>query len=270
MNLAEATSAAALLALAGAGHCLGMCGGISMSLSMAVQEDKRRGKRLWFWQALFASGRVFTYTLLGALAGAFGQLLIDTLPGAKPLAWLLAAVLMLLLGMMMLGHDIGLGKLERVGHFVWRKIQPLTKPLVPIRHAGQALLLGMLWGFLPCGLLYTALALATSSGSALNGAMVMLVFGLVTIPPVAVGGVATGLLTILRREGWRRLTAVITLLMAAWLFWQGFSGSHDDHHDHGSAASTLSSPAHSSADHSSADHSANDQSAPTPHHHQPH
>jgi hypothetical protein len=219
-----------------------------MSLSMAVQEDKRRGKHLWLWQALFASGRVFTYTLLGALAGAFGQLLIDTLPGARPVAWLLAAVLMLLLGLMMLGHDIGLGKLERVGHIVWRKIQPLTKPLVPIRHAHQALLLGALWGFLPCGLLYTALALATSSGNALNGATVMLVFGLVTIPPVAAGGVATGLLTLLRREGWRRLTAILTLLMAAWLFWQGLSGAHGGHHRHDSAAPS-SSPAHPVIDH---------------------
>lgn len=251
MNLAEAISAAALLALAGAGHCLGMCGGISMSLSMAVQEDKRRGKRLWWWQALFASGRVFTYTLLGTLAGAFGQLLIDTLPGAQPIAWMLAAILMLLLGLMMLGHDIGLGKLERVGHAVWRKIQPLTKPLVPIRHAGQALLLGALWGFLPCGLLYTALALATSSGSPLNGAAVMLVFGLVTIPPVAIGGVATGVLTILRREGWRRLTAVLTLLMAAWLFWHGISGTHGNHNNHDSGSAAHSSPEHSAPRHSS-------------------
>lgn len=230
MNLSEAISAATLLAVAGAGHCLGMCGGISLGLSMAVQEDRRRGKRLWLWQGLFALGRVSTYTLLGALAGAFGQLIIDTLPGAGPVAWMLSAILMLLLALMLLGHDVGLGKLERVGLAVWRRIQPLTTSLVPIRHAGQALLLGALWGFLPCGLLYTALALSVATGSSLNGAVVMLIFGLVTVPPVAVGGVATGLLTVLRRQGWRRLTAVMTLVMAGWLFWQGLAGAHGHHH----------------------------------------
>ena len=229
MTLSEALSAATLLAVAGAGHCLGMCGGISLGLSMAVQEPLRRGKRLWWWQALFALGRLTTYTLLGLLAGGVGQWLISALPGAAPLAWLLSAVLMLLVGLMLLGRDIGLGKIEKIGLHVWRNIQPLTRSLVPIRYAWQALLLGGLWGFLPCGLLYTALALSASTGNAVNGALVMLVFGLITVPPVAIGGVATGLLTILRRQGWRRLTALLTLLMAGWLFWQGLSGSHDHH-----------------------------------------
>jgi uncharacterized protein len=229
MSLAEALAAATLLALAGAGHCLGMCGGISLGLSMAVQEDRRRGRRLWLWQGLFALGRVSTYTLLGALAGGMGQWLIQRLPGAGPVAWMLSALLMLMLALMLVGKDIGLGRLERLGLLVWRRIQPLTTPLVPIRHAGQALLLGGLWGFLPCGLLYTALALSVSSGNAGHGALIMLVFGLVTVPPVAVGGVATGLLTILRRQGWRRLTALLTLLMAAWLFWQGLGGAHQHH-----------------------------------------
>ncbi|MFN3713173.1 MAG: sulfite exporter TauE/SafE family protein [Alcanivoracaceae bacterium] len=229
MSLTEALGAATLLALAGAGHCLGMCGGISLGLSMAVPEERRRGQKLWLWQALFALGRVSTYTLLGALAGGMGQWLINTLPAAGPVAWLLSALLMLMLGLMLLGKDIGLGKLERLGLHVWRRIQPLTLPLVPIRHPGQALLLGGLWGFLPCGLLYTALALSVSSGQAVHGAVIMLVFGLVTVPAVAAGGVATGLLTILRRQGWRRLTATLTLLMAGWLFWQGLAGAHGHH-----------------------------------------
>lgn len=232
MTLAESISAAALLALAGAGHCLGMCGGISMGLSMAVTESQRRGRKLWWWQFLFATGRVTTYTVLGLIAGGMGQWLLDALPGAGPVAWLLSALLMLLVGLMLLGHDIGLRSLEKIGLNVWRRIQPLTTSLVPIRQAWQALLLGGLWGFLPCGLLYTALALAVSSGNTLHGGSIMLVFGLVTVPPVAVGGVATGLLTILRRQGWRRLTAIMTLLMAGWLSWQGLSGAHDQHGGH--------------------------------------
>lgn len=233
MTLAESISAAALLALAGAGHCLGMCGGISLGLSMAVNESQRRGRKLWWWQLLFAGGRVTTYSLLGLIAGGMGQWLLDALPAAAPVAWLLSAVLMLLVGLMLLGHDIGLRGMEKIGLNVWRRIQPLTTSLVPIRHAWQALLLGGLWGFLPCGLLYTALALAVSSADLWHGGAIMLVFGLVTVPPVAVGGVVTGLLTILRRQGWRRLAAVMALLMAGWLFWQGLSGAHGLHADHG-------------------------------------
>ena len=232
MTLAESVSAATLLALAGAGHCLGMCGGISMGLSMAVTESQRRGRKLWWWQCLFAAGRVTTYSVLGLIAGGMGQWLLDALPAAGQVAWLLSAVLMLLTGLMLFGHDIGLRGLEKIGLRVWRRIQPLTRSLVPIRHAWQALLLGGLWGFLPCGLLYTALALAVASGNTWHGGSIMLVFGLVTVPPVAVGGVATGLLAILRRQGWRRMTAIMTLLMAGWLFWQGLSGAHGQHSGH--------------------------------------
>lgn len=232
MSPVEAVSAAALLALAGAGHCLGMCGGISLSLSMGVAEASRRGYRLWWWQLLFASGRVSTYVALGALAGGVGQWFLTRLPAAGPVAWILAATLLLLAALMLLDKDMGLVRLERFGLQVWRRIQPLTRHLVPIRHAGQALLLGALWGFLPCGLLYSALALAVSSGNASTGALVMLVFGLVTVPPVAAGGVATGLLSILRRSGWRRLTASIIVLMALWMLWQGIAGTHAHHHQH--------------------------------------
>lgn len=243
MTLWEAIPAATLLALAGAGHCLGMCGGISLSLSMAVPESSRRGYRLWGWQLLFASGRVCTYVLLGALAGGLGDGVLRVLPAAGPLAWLLAAVLMLMVALMLLGRDVGLARLENAGLWVWRRVQPLTVPLVPVQRASQALRLGLLWGLLPCGLLYTALALSVSTGTALNGAVVMLVFGLVTVPPVAAGGVATGLLSILRRSGWRRLAALMTLAMAVWLAWQGLAGAHH-HHDHPAPAATESHSHH--------------------------
>lgn len=235
MPLTDTLIAAVLLALAGAGHCLGMCGGISLSLSMAVPEAQRSGLQLWRWQCLFASGRLTSYALLGALAGGFGQALVAIFPRAGQLGWLLAAVLMLMLGLMLLGHDVGLARLERLGLGLWRRLQPSMQRLIPLRHGYQALLLGLFWGFLPCGLLYTALAFAAASHGAASGALVMLVFGLVTVVPVAVGGVATGMLTLLRRAGWRRLTAVLTLVMAGWLFWQAAG-----HHGHAMSAPVLS------------------------------
>lgn len=223
MPLIDTLIAAVLLALAGAGHCLGMCGGISLSLSMAVPQAQRSGLQLWRWQLAFASGRLATYSLLGALAGGLGQALVATFPAAGRFGWLLAALLMLMLALMLIGHDLGLARLERLGLGLWRRLQPHMQGLLPLRHFHQALLLGLFWGFLPCGLLYTALAFAVASHDAGSGALVMLVFGLVTVVPVAVGGVATGMLTLLRRAGWRRLTALLTLLMAGWLFWQALS-----------------------------------------------
>jgi uncharacterized protein len=233
MNLAEALSAATLLALAGAGHCLGMCGGISLGLSMAVQEDRRRGKRLWLWQALFAIGRVSTYTMLGALAGAFGQLIIDTLPACRPGgmdavgdtyadAWPYAA------RPRCRPRQTGADRSGGVAANPAADRLAGADPSTPPRHC----CLVRCGASCPAACLYTALALSVATGSSLNGAAVMLVFGLVTVPPVAVGGVATGLLTILRRQGWRRLTAVLTLIMAGWLFWQGLAGAHGHHHHH--------------------------------------
>lgn len=221
-------ASAALLALAGAGHCLGMCSGISGALTFSLPRDKQSGRALWGWQALFSGGRVLSYSLLGALVGGFGGALMAALPVPRGAPFFASGVLMLLLALSLAGRASGLAWLETLGHRLWRRIQPAIKRLVPVDRPAKALALGMAWGLLPCGLVYSALALAVTAAGATSGAAVMLVFGLVTLPTVMGAGVITGHLGWLRSRGWRAGSAVLAALMAGWFLWQGWSAGHGD------------------------------------------
>lgn len=243
MTLTETLLGALLLAFAGAGHCVGMCGAISMNMTFAVPESQRQGWQLSLWHALYSAGRVSSYVLLGALVGFGGDGLMQQLPGGQQLPWLLAAAVMILIALYLAGKEAGIRLIERAGLVLWRRIQPLMKPLLPVRHAGQAWLVGMLWGLMPCGLVYSALALATVSGGAVQGALTLLVFGLVTIVPVAGTGILGGRFQAARRPLFRRVGALMALIFALWLLshaWPRQGGHH--HHGHG-ASPAESTPA---------------------------
>lgn len=166
--------AAVLLGLAGSGHCLGMCGGIAI----ALRPDPNAHRLLPFAYHL---GRVLSYTLLGAVIGSVA--------GAIQLAaWtislrFLAGALLVGMGLHVLNIWRGIDRLERIGGLLWRHVAPLTQTLIPPRNLGQGLLLGGLWGFMPCGLIYSALGWsAATGGSALESGLLMLLFGLGTVP----------------------------------------------------------------------------------------
>ncbi len=231
--LLSSLAAAALLAGTGGLHCAAMCGGIASALTFSIPSDKRQGKKLWAWQLLYGSGRVGTYMLLGTGAGALGDGLLRHL-SSQHFHWpaLLSAAIMLLLAVQLLGKSSPLVHLEKVGGHVWRRIQPLLKGLMPVDHPLKALALGGLWGFMPCGLLYSALMLAAGTASPLGGALTMLVFGLITIPPVASAGVFAGKLRHLREGVGRPVALLLALLVAAVFLYQGLTGHHhDDHSD---------------------------------------
>lgn len=223
-----------LLATAGGVHCIGMCGGISTAFSFSVPEEQRRGWLLWRWQALFGLGRVSTYVLLGALAGALGGGLLGSLPMPnRSVAMLLSGILMLMVSAYLLGKGRALQRLEGIGSGLWRRLQPFTRQLMPIDRTWKALALGMLWGFLPCGLIYTALALAATAAQPLSGALVMLVFGVITVVPVAATGVLGSQLQRFRQGPWPKVAALLTLLMAVWFFAMaagGIGGGHGHQH----------------------------------------
>ncbi|MGB2058304.1 MAG: sulfite exporter TauE/SafE family protein [Alcanivorax sp.] len=243
-SLLALLASAMLLASAGSVHCIGMCGGISSALTFSIPEAQRRGKALWGWQLLFGSGRVSTYVLLGSLAGTLGKTLLDWLPGPSMAVGLaLSGILMLLLSGYLLGRGVLLKKLEGVGAGLWRRLQPLTRRLLPVDHPIKALALGGLWGLLPCGLVYTALALSITSGSALSGALVMLCFGVVTVVPVATTGVIASQLQRFRSGPWPKVAACLTLMLALVFFWQAWSmgqGIHAGHHGATGAATDMS------------------------------
>lgn len=239
MTLLESLSAGMLLAIAGIGHCAGMCGALSMTLGFSVAEERRQGTALWLWHGLYSLGRISTYVLLGSMIGAGGQRLMGLLPGGEQLPWLIAALVMLMVAAYLMGREFGVRLLERAGMHLWRRVQPLMKPLMPVQHPAQALALGLLWGLMPCGLVYSALALAAVTGSAYHGALLMLLFGLITVFPVMSAGVVSGRFEAAKGKPLRRVAATSSLVFALWLGSHALPGGH---HAHGAHSVSDSAP----------------------------
>ena len=172
-----------LIGLLGGTHCVGMCGGIVGALSMG---NGQRG----VLQLAYNAGRISSYALAGALAGMLGEAgvaLSGTLP-VRLLLFFLANLMLVALGFYLMGATQALGFAERLGQGLWRRIQPLTRRFLPARTVRHAFPLGLLWGWLPCGLVYSALVMALTSGSALRGAGMMLAFGAGTLPTLLLAG----------------------------------------------------------------------------------
>ena len=201
-----------LIGLLGGTHCVGMCGGIVSALSVnTVRLPGQRGRE-WPLHLAYNVGRISSYTLAGAILGSIGGLgllLNDLLP--VQMALYVAANLMLVaLGLYLTGLTGTLGFTERLGQRLWKRIQPLTARFLPARSPAQALPLGMLWGFLPCGMVYSVLATALVSGSTLRGAGLMLAFGLGTLPNLLLAGL---LVKHLREFARKRAVRLVSGLM---------------------------------------------------------
>lgn len=180
-----------LVGLLGGTHCVGMCGGIVGALSMgaAVRTPGAPGASFPLHLA-YNLGRVLSYTLAGAIVGALGGASL-VLAGQLPLRlalYVVANLMLIALGFYLMGVTRALAFTERLGQNLWRRIQPLTQRFLPARSVAQAFPLGMLWGWLPCGLVYSALATALAAGSAKQGALLMLAFGLGTLPNLLLAG----------------------------------------------------------------------------------
>ena len=239
MTLTETLLAALLLAAAGSAHCLGMCGAISVGISFSLPEQERSPKRLLRWHLLVNAGRTGFYSLLGAISGALGATVQQLIPGGARIVVLFSALVLLLIGLQQLGQAQGLRWLEGAGQKVWRRVQPLTRPLLPLHSSWQALALGALWGLMPCALIYTALALAAGTTSAGYGALLMALFGAMTAIPVATTGVLAGSLSWLRQPRWRYLSALLCLLLAASMLWHVARGNGHQHPAADTAGTTM-------------------------------
>ena len=172
--------------LLGGVHCLGMCGSI---VGILTGQLPKHGAR-WPFHLAYNSGRILSYTLAGLLVGTIGQaglLLRDKVP-IQQLLFALSSLMLIALGLYLAGIWGWVRHIERVGSVLWQRIQPLTRPLFPVTTPTRALLLGTLWGWLPCGLVYSVLVTALASGHAQSGAMIMLAFGLGTLPNLMVIG----------------------------------------------------------------------------------
>jgi sulfite exporter TauE/SafE len=168
-------------------HCVGMCGGIVAAFSarrvIPIAAAPRAAPE-WRRQLMFNAGRSATYTLGGAAAGALGgaaALMQGALPAQLAL-FVLAQGVLILAGLYLLGAGRLLSRFEALGAPLWRRVQPAAVQLAAAPGAPAAAGAGMLWGLLPCAMVYAALATTTLAGDPLRGALAMLAFGAGTLP----------------------------------------------------------------------------------------
>lgn len=213
--------AAFLIGVFGSGHCLAMCGGIVGALSLPHAQRPAHASLLF--PLSYHGGRLTSYATAGALAGLLGAAatpLLDPAMAAR-VASLVSGVFLILLGLYLAGLTTVLGFLERAGGLLWRRLEPFGRRYLPIRRAGHAYAAGLIWGWLPCGMVYAALGLSLSSGDALSGAARMLAFGLGTVPALLLAGaVSRRLAGIPASSHWRRAAGVLIVLFGLLTLWQ--------------------------------------------------
>lgn len=198
-------------------HCAGMCGGIAAGFSL-LQKDE-----IWKRQLAFNAGRITSYAAAGAVAGALGSAAAyaaAALP-VQTFLYFFASSLAVVAGVHLTGVALPLSMLEKIGLPVWRRIQPLAARLLPARTLPQAYAAGLAWGWLPCGLVYGALAAAVFSGGAAQGAAAMAAFGAGTLPWLFIAGVAAA-----RLRGWAGLATLRRLAGALLIALGGFGVAH--------------------------------------------
>jgi len=200
-----------LMGLIGSGHCIAMCGGIASSLQLASNK-----RQTWLYSLAYNSGRALSYMLAGALvAGISSQFATQNSAFSLFLSFL-AGIFMLLVGVYIMRLAATLQWLEKLGKtLIWQHLIKLNKYLMPIDSPLKALGYGALWGWLPCGLVYSALTWAMTSGTAINGALVMLAFALGTFPAMITLGVAAQKLNTLFNHPWTRI------ILGSVIIWYG-------------------------------------------------
>lgn len=215
--------------LLGSTHCVGMCGGISSALSFALPADARSGVRLLCYQLAYNIGRIFTYSVLGMIVGTLAH---SILAGWASSPWprVFAGGFMIVMGLYLAGWWNGLQRIEGMGGAVWKILAPLRKNILPINHPLKAVAAGAVWGFLPCGLVYSALTLALARADTLMSGATMLAFGLGTLPTLLLTGtLAAKLRHYLQMKNIRQLAGLLVIGLGLWTAIISFS--HNNHHD---------------------------------------
>lgn len=213
LELAPLLVSALILGLLGGGHCLGMCGGLMGALTLAIPAEQR-ARRLRLLVA-YNIGRICSYGIAGMLIGLAGWAVASS-PAAMVLR-VIAALLLIAMGLYLAGWWSGLTRIEGLGRYLWRYLQPYASRLMPVSSVPRALLLGAIWGWLPCGLVYSTLLWAASQGSAVNSGLLMLAFGIGTWPVLLATGMAAERLTaLLRKRGIRMAGGLLVILFGLW------------------------------------------------------
>jgi len=214
-------------------HCVGMCGGIISMLSLGLAQDiQTKPKTRLGYLLAYNSGRILSYMLAGVLLALFGQALLAFLPNPQETGRYFAIIFMVLLGMYIANWWRGLVYLEKAGSHLWQYVEPLGRRFLPVKNYPQAFLVGSVWGWLPCGMVYAALALTLAVADPVQGAVVMLAFGLGTLPMLLLMGTLAAKVNQWRQKVWLRQVAGLSIIaMALWLL--AMPPMNHDHHGQG-------------------------------------
>ena len=222
-------------------HCIGMCGGFISTLMLAAPDNSESGKsdkkKNLKKSFSYNFGRIFSYSIAGLIMGLFGFALAQLLAQYKIYLALqiLASLILIGIALNMLGIFQLSKRLESYGMKLWQYIQPLSKRLLPVDNFIKAFLFGMVWGWLPCGMVYSALLFSLTTGSAMHGMLVMLFFGLGTLPAMVSAGYFVDYINQFRQHKQLRwFTALVLILIAITLPFSMrlMPGDHQGHQHH--------------------------------------
>lgn len=206
-----------LIGLLGSGHCISMCGGVSGLLSSSIKKQPTSTKTTLV--ICYHLGRILSYAAIGGLVAFSSGMMAYKL--GMPLAYLrlLAAIFLIFLGLYIAQWFMGLVHIEKIGKSLWKVISPLSKYILPVDSHKKALALGLLWGWLPCGLVYSTLTWALASGDIINGMGIMIAFGLGTTPALISLSLSFSYIkNIVKHKYFRNLTAISLILYGLYSF----------------------------------------------------
>lgn len=231
MNDPVTLTSAFLLGFFSTLHCIGMCGGIIGALSLSLPVDVRNNKaKLFSFVLTYNIGRLISYSLAGLLAGAVGTSVLQStgLDQGHTILRMIGVVMMIAIGLYLTGWLPQLAIVEKIGIPVWKRLEPLGRKLVPVASLPKALAYGLIWGWLPCGLVYFVLIWALTTGDAIQGALTMLAFGMGTLPTLITAGFMSSWIT--RFAHSTRARQVVGLLIIAMAIGSLFIPM--EHHNH--------------------------------------
>jgi hypothetical protein len=233
--LATLLLAAFVAGLAGSAHCFGMCGGMASALGMRARMNASSPSSAAFSASLYQIGRIGGYASVGAIGGALGHsahwaLQLARFESALRVA---AGILTLLIALRILSRWNAFAPLERAGARLWMKVQPLARRASATDRWFGNLAVGLLWGWLPCGLVYSMALMTMTTASALEGAAVMIAFGLGTLPSMLSSSLLAGTLPRLSRHPWfRQATGTAMFLFGVWMIVAATTSLHGMQHAH--------------------------------------
>jgi len=222
--------AAMLVGLLGSTHCIAMCGGIVTALSFSTKTATPSLSARLPYIVSYNLGRITTYTITGYIltfiAASAYQRGLDEIINLQ----IISAIFLILLGLYISRWWTILIHLESAAKLVWKYLEPVSRRWIPVRTAYQAFLVGLIWGWLPCGMVYSALVYAMASADAMQGAMIMLGFGIGTLPTLLLMGSSAALLQrLIQNKRVRQIAGGIIILMGVMTWYLAVSGAHQHH-----------------------------------------